>query len=139
MTPNRSYRVTRINQERLTFAVQAPDALTCSSNDSAGKILQLHPFLPFNVSSGCNESSNSTSDPLFDDRVIKEIEIRWDPPLEPTCSSSDVCTDWENTTCKVRGKGDRKCLCNEPYRWDRLKLYCTSGVDLPIYIVNAFQ
>jgi hypothetical protein len=130
ITPNVNYSVTRINQEELTFAIQVKDELNCpSATDSAGKILQLNQSLPFKVSSGCNASSNSTSDPLFEDSVIREIKIGWDQPSEPICSSSEVCTDWENTTCIVRGDGQSKCLCNRPYRWDPVNVSCTSGED----------
>jgi hypothetical protein len=130
ITPNVNYSVTRINQERLTFAIQVKDALNCSSaTDSAGKILQLNQSLPFNVSSGCNESSNSTSDPLFEDSVIREIEIGWDQPSEPKCSSLEDCTDWEHTTCRVRKDGNGNCRCSGPYRWDPVNVNCTSGED----------
>ena len=129
MTPKANYSVTRINPETLTFAVQVQDAFNCSTIDSAGKILQFNQSLPFKVSSGCNESSNSTSGPVFEDILIKEIEIRWDPPLEPMCSSPEDCTDWEHTTCNVREDGHSMCHCNEPYRWDPANVNCTSGAD----------
>ncbi|XP_059450070.1 G-type lectin S-receptor-like serine/threonine-protein kinase At4g03230 [Corylus avellana] len=123
MTPKANYSVTRINPETLTFAIQVQDAFNCS----AGKILQFNQSLPFEVSSGsCNESSNSTPDPVFEDILIKEIEIRWEQPLEPICSSPEDCTDWEYSTCNVREDGHSRCHCNGPYRWDPVNVNCTS-------------
>ncbi|KAE8075802.1 hypothetical protein FH972_014490 [Carpinus fangiana] len=98
-----------------------------SDNFTSGRELSVRVPASDIVSSGsCNESSNSTSDPVFEDILIKEIEISWDPPLEPICSSTKDYTDWEHMTCNVWEDGHSKCHCNGPYRWDLVNVNCTS-------------
>ncbi|KAE8686542.1 hypothetical protein F3Y22_tig00111059pilonHSYRG00223 [Hibiscus syriacus] len=65
---------------------------------------------PFHVTSRC------TTD---------EVEIGWDPPSEPTCSSPTDCKDWPNSTCNATSDGKKTCLCNTNFRWDNLSLNCT--------------
>ena len=138
MTPKANYSVTRINPETLTFAIQVQDAFNCS----AGEILQFNHLSPFKGSSGCNESSNSTSDPGFEDSLIKEIEIRWDPPLKRQYAVRRKTAPIGNIRLAMSGKMDiGSAIAMGPI--GGFPLISTAlqvrVLYLPLYNVNALQ
>ncbi|XVE66288.1 hypothetical protein DITRI_Ditri08aG0068400 [Diplodiscus trichospermus] len=108
--PSGTYRVTSINQETRKFIIQTNDANDCKAGNSGDNFFRLKEPSPFHVTSRCNAD---------------EVEISWDPPLEPTCSSPTDCKDWPNSTCNVTSNGKKRCLCNRNFRWDNLSLNCT--------------
>nr|POE94090.1 wall-associated receptor kinase-like 15 [Quercus suber] len=57
-----------------------------------------------------------------------DVEIVWEPPLEPICNLSTDCKDWPHSTCKSASDGKRRCLCTKSFRWDGTKLSCTQGL-----------
>ena len=59
--------------------------------------------------------------------VTDEVEIAWEPPLEPICNSSANCNDWSHSSCKSARDGKRRCLCTFCYRWDGAMLKCRKG------------
>ena len=127
-SPGGSYRVTSIYPEIQKFLIQIKGADNCRDKNAQDKLLQLNQSLPFNVISWCNvESANFSSDLSF--KGEDEVEIGWDPPPEPTCSSPTDCKDWPNSTCNVTRDGKRRCLCNANFVWDSLNLNCTQGED----------
>ncbi|XP_021280228.1 G-type lectin S-receptor-like serine/threonine-protein kinase At4g03230 isoform X1 [Herrania umbratica] len=105
-----TFRVTSINSETRKFIIQTNDANDCKAGNSGDSSFQFKQPSPFHVTSRCNAD---------------EVEVGWDPPLEPTCSSLADCKDWPNSSCNVTSDGKKRCLCNESFRWDNLSLNCT--------------
>ena len=109
--PSGTYRVTGIDPNTRTFLIQVKD----------GRSPQLNQSLPFNLTSPRNSSSKNSSE------VTDDVEIVWEPPLEPTCNLPADCKDWPHSTCKSARDGKRRCLCNISFQWDGTKLNCTKG------------
>ena len=109
--PSGTYRVTSIDQNKTKFFIQVKDVGS----------LRLNQSLPFNQTTPRNSSSNVLS------RVTDDVEIVWEPPLEPICNFSTHCKDWPHSTCKSAIDGKRRCLCTKSFRWDGTKLSCTQG------------
>ncbi|KAG6661330.1 hypothetical protein CIPAW_03G166200 [Carya illinoinensis] len=96
-SPGRNYRVTTIYPETRKFIIQINGAENCGNKNKQDKALQLNESIPFNVTSWCNtKPANYSPDLSFE--VEDEVEIGWDPPPEPTCSSLADCKDWPNST-----------------------------------------
>ncbi|XVF44495.1 hypothetical protein PTKIN_Ptkin02bG0127900 [Pterospermum kingtungense] len=108
--PRGTYRVTNINPETRKFIIQTNDANDCKVVNSSENSFPFKQPSPFHVTSRCNAD---------------EIEIGWDPPLEPTCSSPADCKDWPDSTCNETSDGKKRCLCNTNFRWDNLSLNCS--------------
>ncbi|XP_050248112.1 G-type lectin S-receptor-like serine/threonine-protein kinase At4g03230 isoform X2 [Quercus robur] len=107
--PSGTYRVTSIDQNTTKFFIQVKDVGS----------LRLNQSLPFNQTTPRNSSSNVSS------RVRDDVEIVWEPPLEPLCNLSADCKDWPHSTCKSAIDGKRRCLCTKSFGWDGTKLSCT--------------
>ncbi|XP_050134940.1 G-type lectin S-receptor-like serine/threonine-protein kinase At4g03230 isoform X1 [Malus sylvestris] len=121
--PSGTYKVTSINPDTRKFVIQAKNADNCRNQN----FLQLNQSSPFHVINKCNaELSEFSSDFSFKGR--HEVEISWDPPLEPLCSSSTDCRDWPRSTCNTTKEGTKRCLCTADYKWDSLTLNCTQEV-----------
>ncbi|PNX99859.1 G-type lectin S-receptor-like serine/threonine-protein kinase, partial [Trifolium pratense] len=86
--------------------------------------LLLNKSSPFHLTGNCyvDPITFSSNAPLTHG---VEIELRWDSPLEPTCSSLLDCKDWPNSTCNTTDDGKKRCLCNNNFLWDGFKLNCT--------------
>ncbi|KAG8640691.1 G-type lectin S-receptor-like serine/threonine-protein kinase At4g03230 isoform X1 [Manihot esculenta] len=122
--PGGTYRVTKINPQMRKFVIQTNDADSCRAINSDSKFLKLNQSSPFHVIRWCfADLGNYTSAASF--KGGGELEIGWEPPPEPTCSSPTDCRDWPNSICKASGDGKKKCLCDMSSRWDGLKLNCT--------------
>ncbi|KAM3754460.1 hypothetical protein ACB098_03G166800 [Castanea mollissima] len=107
--PSGTYRVTNIDQNTSKFFIQVKDVGS----------LRLNQSLPFNLTTPRNSSSNVSS------RVTDDVEIFWEPPLEPICNLSADCKDWPHSTCQSAIDGKKRCLCTKSFRWDGTKLSCT--------------
>eukprot|EP00257_Ricinus_communis_P026367 XP_025013781.1 G-type lectin S-receptor-like serine/threonine-protein kinase At4g03230 [Ricinus communis] len=126
LAPLSTYRVTRINPPLRKFVIQINDVDNCKAINSDAKFKLLSQSSPFHVIRWCDaDLGNYSSDASFINGG--EVEINWDPPQEPTCSSATDCSDWPNSTCHATGDGRKKCLCNKRFRWDGLTLNCTQG------------
>ncbi|KAJ7948222.1 G-type lectin S-receptor-like serine/threonine-protein kinase [Quillaja saponaria] len=123
-TPEGTYQVTSINPETRTFIIQTRDAVKCEQQRIRGKLLPLNQSSPFQLTGWCNSNPDffSFDAPL---RGGEEVEIIWEPPLEPLCSSSIECTDWPNSSCNATRDGKKRCLCNTNFQWDRFNLNCS--------------
>ena len=123
--PNGSYRVTSITPERSKFLIQVNDIDNCEARNSQDtKILQLNP--PFRITSWCNaDTGNSSSSMPMKGQY--EIEISWDPPPEPVCTSETDCKDWPNSSCRTQNR--TRCFCNQNFKWNSSSLNCTQGED----------
>ncbi|XP_030942485.1 G-type lectin S-receptor-like serine/threonine-protein kinase At4g03230 [Quercus lobata] len=107
--PSGTYQVTSIDPNTRKFFIQVKD----------GRSLRLNQTLPFNLTSPRNSSSNISS------QATNEVEIVWDPPLEPICNLTADCKDWANSTCKSASDGKMRCLCTKSFRWNDTNLSCT--------------
>lgn len=124
-TPNGSFPVIDTDGENRTFTIQVPAENAGNSCNTKNQVVWLNQSLPFRPTNQCYNGhlQNLKSGGI--------IQIMWEPPPEPTCSTSADCEDWSNSSCKIReGQGQRRCLCNQYYKWDGLALNCTRGVDL---------
>ncbi|RVW18001.1 G-type lectin S-receptor-like serine/threonine-protein kinase [Vitis vinifera] len=120
--PGGAYRVTSINPETLTFVIQLKEA-DCSSRSLIPPL-----NLPFHLTDVCKEVGTDNFGSEMSLKNSIEVEISWDPPLEPVCTSSADCKDWPNSTCGTRD-GTRRCFCNENFKWNSSSLNCTQGVN----------
>ena len=109
--PSGTYRVTGIDPNTQMSLIQVKD----------GRSPQLNQSLPFNLTSPRNSSSKNSSE------VTGDVEIVWEPPLEPTCNLPADCKDWPHSTCKSARDGKRRCLCTISFQWDGAKSNCTKG------------
>ena len=124
---NVSYRVTSIDPEALKFLIQVNDKDNCEArNGQDMKTLQLNP--PFRIASLCNVDTENYSSSMSM-KGQYEVEISWDPPPEPVCSSATDCKDWPNSSCRTQD-GHRRCFCNDNFKWNSSSLNCTQGEDI---------
>ena len=98
------YRVNGIDPNTQKFFIQVKDG---------PRNLWLNQSLPFNLNSPRNSSSN--------------VEIAWDPPLEPICNLTADCLDWQHSSCQSASDGKKRCLCTVSFRWDGTNLSCIQG------------
>ncbi|XVE49801.1 hypothetical protein DITRI_Ditri01bG0111000 [Diplodiscus trichospermus] len=121
-----TYRVTSINPDTQRFSIQVEDAEKCRVRGSVEKLLQLPPSSPFFVNNTCTPTKNNFStDSLSEDNWFYEVEIGWNPPLEPICGSSEDCKDLSNSFCKVAADWKNRCTCNPSFKWDPSLVNCT--------------
>lgn len=134
--PNQIYLVTRINPNTRSFIVQLKAADTYQRNLNGG--FELNQSLPFRFSGLPNADLGNYSidtSSIF----IDEVEIGWEPPEEPTCSSPSDCKDWPHSTCNLTVNGERRCLCEKTFRWDGIALNCTQGKNLMLINLEKFM
>ncbi|KAM4093281.1 hypothetical protein ACB094_06G103500 [Castanea mollissima] len=96
--PSGTYRVSGIDPNTQKFFIQVKD----------GRSLRLNKSLPFNLT-----------------KITNDVEIAWDPPLEPICNLTADCEDWPHSSCKSASDGKRRCLCTVSFQWDGTNLNCT--------------
>ncbi|KAF3973129.1 hypothetical protein CMV_003415 [Castanea mollissima] len=96
--PSGTYRVSGIDPNTQKFFIQVKD----------GRSLRLNQSLPFNLT-----------------KITNDVEIAWDPPLEPICNLTADCEDWPHSSCKSASDGKRRCLCTVSFQWDGTNLNCT--------------
>ncbi|XP_027159122.1 G-type lectin S-receptor-like serine/threonine-protein kinase At4g03230 isoform X1 [Coffea eugenioides] len=129
-TSDNRYEVININKDDRRFVIQVNSlrAENCAARTSVGRVLQLNPSLPFSVSNWCyNESLTFSDRPSVQHE--QGIQISWDPPLEPICSSPNECQHWPDSSCAATAIHDQtRCLCNSNYKWDNLALKCISEI-----------
>ncbi|KAG4385467.1 hypothetical protein GLYMA_12G103700v4 [Glycine max] len=122
-TPGGTYQVISINPEAQKFLIHRKNVLNCDQS-SRDKFLPLNKSFPFHLTSNCyaDPSIFSSNAPM---KHGVEIELSWEQPLEPICSSLLDCKEWPNSTCNTSSDGKKRCLCNTNFLWDGLKLNCT--------------
>nr|XP_027127401.1 G-type lectin S-receptor-like serine/threonine-protein kinase At4g03230 [Coffea arabica] len=129
-TSDNRYEVINVNKDDRRFVIQVNSlrAENCAARTSVGRVLQLNQSLPFSVTNWCfNESLTFSDRPSVQHE--QGIQISWNPPLEPICSSPNACQDWPDSSCAATAIPDQKrCLCNSNYKWDNLALKCISEI-----------
>ncbi|KAJ6855917.1 LOW QUALITY PROTEIN: hypothetical protein NC651_040517 [Populus alba x Populus x berolinensis] len=129
-THNGTYNVTTINQDTRTFVIQEKDVDDCNAS-TRGQIRKFNTSFPFKVNASkrwCHTVAGNFISNVSSQGLV-EIDIGWEPPPEPVCSSSSDCDDWPNSTCNVTGNGTARCLCNSIFLWDGKALNCVHVVD----------
>ncbi|KAK4711236.1 hypothetical protein R3W88_005749 [Solanum pinnatisectum] len=122
-TLNGSYPVIDINKENRTIVIQVHAEIAGNSCDAKTQVLWLNQSLPFHRIDRCDEGKSQNLSP---GGFRNQIQIMWKPPPEPTCRTSADCVDWPNSSCNIReGQGQRRCLCNQYYKWNALAINCT--------------
>ncbi|KAF8414024.1 hypothetical protein HHK36_002023 [Tetracentron sinense] len=103
------------------------DSQKCCSYTNGNSLSKLP-----DLNSGCAYTSIASSDLSSSASGWLGVEIRWEPPSEPMCNSSNNCGDWPNSTCKLNMTvhRDKRCYCNENFRWDPIKVNCTQDVGV---------
>ncbi|XP_060194281.1 G-type lectin S-receptor-like serine/threonine-protein kinase At4g03230 [Lycium barbarum] len=122
-TLNGSYPIIDISKQNRTFVIQVHAENVSDSCDTKTEVEWLNQSLPFHPINRCYDGKLQN---LSSGGVINEIQIMWEPPSEPTCTTSADCEDWPNSSCgNITGQGPKRCLCNQHFKWDALALNCT--------------
>ena len=109
-TSSDTHKVISVNVESRKFVIQVDDSNTYCEDERSDETLQIR--FPFDVINYCLDKN--------------EVEVTWQPPLEPICTNSVDCEGWKHSSCKAAIDGKR-CLCNKSYRWDGVSLECTKA------------
>ncbi|CAN4084004.1 unnamed protein product [Withania somnifera] len=126
-TLNGSYPVIDIAKENRTFTIKVHAANIGDSCDNQTQVVWISQSLPFHPINQCYGGQVPN---LSFGGFINEIQVMWEPPPEPRCSTSADCVDWPNSSCNIReGQGQRRCFCNQYYKWDDLVLNCTRAKE----------
>ncbi|XP_011018711.1 PREDICTED: G-type lectin S-receptor-like serine/threonine-protein kinase At4g03230 [Populus euphratica] len=120
-TPSGTYNVTTINQYTRTFLIRDKDVDDCNDG-TRGQIQNFNTSSPFKLNASKRWCASNVSS-----QGLVEIDIGWEPPPEPVCSSSSDCDDWPYSTCDGTGNGTARCLCNSNFWWDGIALRCVQG------------
>ncbi|KAG6738103.1 hypothetical protein POTOM_059662 [Populus tomentosa] len=127
-THNGTYNVTTINPDTRTFVIQEKDVDDCNAS-TRGQIRKFNTSFPFKMNTSkprCDTVEGNFISTVSSQGLL-EIDIGWEPPPEPVCSSSSDCEDWPHSTCNVTGNGTARCLCNSNFWWDGMALNCVQG------------
>jgi hypothetical protein len=127
-THNGTYNVTTINPDTRTFVIQEKDVDDCNAS-TRGQIRKFNTSFPFKMNASkrwCDTVAGNFISNVSSQGLV-EIDIGWEPPPEPVCSSSSDCDDWPNSTCNVTGNRTARCLCNSNFWWDGMALNCVQG------------
>ncbi|XP_074316812.1 G-type lectin S-receptor-like serine/threonine-protein kinase At4g03230 [Silene latifolia] len=123
--------VTVITQETETFSIQVGNDNSCDGKTVESMVMLNMSSSPFHVRN-CTVVSNQPSMDI--DQPLIELEIGWQSPLEPACTSSSDCRDWPHTTCKTAKSGKKRCLCASNFDWDGLNLKCKKVASVKVLI-----
>ncbi|KAI9094278.1 hypothetical protein K1719_026860 [Acacia pycnantha] len=127
-TPGGTYQVISINPESQKLMIHSRDIVDCEAQNLRDKLLRLNQSSPFHLTGRCN-ADPSTLNTIAPEKVGGEIEMSWDPPMEPLCRSFSDCKDWPDSTCNASRDGQKRCFCKTNFLWDGLSLNCTIEVN----------
>ncbi|XP_057746645.1 G-type lectin S-receptor-like serine/threonine-protein kinase At4g03230 [Arachis stenosperma] len=127
-TPGSAFRVISIDQDKRKFVIHIEDVENCEDQTSWDnkKLLLLNDSSPFHLTGTCYADPRTFTSAAPMKHGV-ELELSWDPPSEPLCSTLLDCMDWPNSSCNTTSDGNKRCLCNTNYFWDGMKLNCTNG------------
>uniref|UniRef100_A0A2N9G5P1 Bulb-type lectin domain-containing protein n=1 Tax=Fagus sylvatica TaxID=28930 RepID=A0A2N9G5P1_FAGSY len=118
--PSGTYRVTGIDPNTRMFLIQV----------KGGGNPWLNQSLPFNLTSPRNSSSKISSE------VTDDVEIVWEPPLEPICNLPADCKDWPYSTCKSARDGKRRHV-QDLIDAGEFNEEDEKGIDVPFYDLES--
>nr|XP_011460144.1 PREDICTED: G-type lectin S-receptor-like serine/threonine-protein kinase At4g03230 isoform X2 [Fragaria vesca subsp. vesca] len=118
-----SFRVINISRSTQQFIIKSKNKDYCDSRNRRPNI-----SLPFKVNTWCSSDLTRNFNSAIDSSSSPSvIEMGWEPPLEPTCTTLKDCRDWPNSTCNPVSGGKKKCFCNTNFQWNGITLSCTQG------------
>ncbi|CAL5342504.1 unnamed protein product [Camellia sinensis] len=112
-----TFRVKNINPETRKFVIEAKAKDRCGAENSKSKDLQLSPSSPFHVLNLCYGGIQLGNG--------NDVELDWNSPLEPLCTSAIDCMDWPNSSCSATRDVKGRCHCYANYQWNGTRLACT--------------
>ncbi|XP_016648995.1 PREDICTED: G-type lectin S-receptor-like serine/threonine-protein kinase At4g03230 [Prunus mume] len=121
------FRVISVNQSAQRFAIQTKSVDYCDLNRIQSQ--QLNPRFPFSVTRWCYVNPGNFSSQLSSGGT-NAVELGWELPLEPTCTTSADCRGWPHSTCSPARDRKKRCLCNANYQWSGFDLNCTQEGNL---------
>ncbi|KAM1010100.1 hypothetical protein TB1_044743 [Malus domestica] len=125
------FRVISINSSTLRFFIQGFQTENVDNRDSRNRAAkQINPSFPFEVISPGNADPGNFSSEVLSSGGPKVVEMGWELPMEPTCTTSADCRDWAHSICKRARDGKKRCLCETNFRWNGLILRCTPERNL---------
>ncbi|KAM1010104.1 hypothetical protein TB1_044748 [Malus domestica] len=125
------FRVISINSSTLRFFIQGFQTENVDNRDSRNRAAkQINPSFPFEVISPGNADPGNFSSEVLSSGGPKVVEMGWELPMEPTCTTSADCRDWAHSICKRARDGKKRCLCETNFRWNGLILRCTPEGNL---------
>ncbi|XP_016649450.1 PREDICTED: G-type lectin S-receptor-like serine/threonine-protein kinase At4g03230 isoform X2 [Prunus mume] len=122
------FRVISINPSAQRFVILAKKVDNCDPINRV-KSQQLNPPFPFNVTSWCNVHLGNFSSQVSSGGTTA-VELGWELPLEPTCTTSADCRGWPHSNCRPARDRKKRCLCNANYQWSGFNLNCTQEGNL---------
>ncbi|KAL6287460.1 hypothetical protein ACE6H2_011850 [Prunus campanulata] len=121
------FTVISVNQRAKRFVIQTKNVDYCDIN--RGQSQQLNPQFPFSVTRWCYVHLGNFSSQVSSEGT-NAIELGWELPLEPTCTTSADCRGWLHSTCSPTRDRKKRCLCNANYQWSGFNLNCTQEGNL---------
>ncbi|CAO2826437.1 unnamed protein product [Amaranthus hypochondriacus] len=125
-----TFRVTLINPNN--FTIQVMHANSCDSEYLNSFIFSPNSHLPFYIKN-CTIFKDNPFIQLGQPFI--EVDIGWQPPPEPSCSTISDCFSWPETSCKATKGGERRCMCRSNFHWDGSNLNC---VRVPSHLKVVF-
>lgn len=126
---NKSYRVSSINAESLTFFIQVLEVEDCTASDPQANSFSLDSSSPFHLIPGCNLYPSKFSENLaLQGNILNEVEIQWNPPPAPLCTSTEDCNDLLQATCNRTPDGMQRCICKKDFYRDWKTVTCIPGI-----------
>ncbi|KAM1358487.1 hypothetical protein TB2_045458 [Malus domestica] len=120
------FRVISINSSTQRFFIQGFHTENVDNSDPRNRAAkQINPSFPFKVISPGNADPGNFSSEVLSSGGPKVVEMGWELPMEPTCTTSADCRDWAHSICKRARDGKKRCLCETNFRWNDLLLRCT--------------
>ncbi|PON40687.1 Phosphorylase kinase, gamma catalytic subunit [Trema orientale] len=128
--PSGEYQVVSIDPDTRKFVIKVQHLDHCDARNSSSKNLQLNQSLPFKVTTWCYVGSGNFGS-QFSSGGTNEVEIGWEIPQEPTCTSDADCKEWPNSTCSnATSDMKKRCLCNANFKWNGMALNCTRNLEI---------
>ncbi|KAM1112644.1 hypothetical protein EV1_045124 [Malus domestica] len=123
---SKTFRVVSINPSTQRFFIQGFQPKNVEECDRKNREAnrQINPSFPFKVISLCNAYLGMFSSVLSSGGP-NVVEMGWELPMEPTCTTSADCRDWAHSICNPARDGKKRCLCKTNFRWNDLELRCT--------------
>ncbi|RXH89905.1 hypothetical protein DVH24_032262, partial [Malus domestica] len=129
------FRVISINSSTQRIFIQGFHTENVDNSDPRNRAAkQINPSFPFKVISPGNADPGNFSSEVLSSGGPKVVEMGWELPMEPTCTTSADCRDWAHSICKRARDGKKRCLCETNFRWNDLLLRCTQGENIMLGI-----
>ncbi|KAM1010097.1 hypothetical protein TB1_044740 [Malus domestica] len=123
------FRVISINSSTRRFFIQGFHTENVDNSDPRNRAAkQINPSFPFKVISPGNADLDNFSSEVLSSRGSDVVEMGWELPMEPTCTTPADCRDWSHSIRNPARDGMKRCFCETNFRWDGLN--CTQEGNL---------